>query len=43
MPWSVVLVGRGKGFWKMPPGLVHEGEDLIEAMEREVLEETGVR
>uniref|UniRef100_A0A383VIN7 Nudix hydrolase domain-containing protein n=1 Tax=Tetradesmus obliquus TaxID=3088 RepID=A0A383VIN7_TETOB len=27
----------------MPTGLVHEGEDLIEAVEREVLEETGVR
>uniref|UniRef100_A0A383VIN3 Nudix hydrolase domain-containing protein n=1 Tax=Tetradesmus obliquus TaxID=3088 RepID=A0A383VIN3_TETOB len=34
---------RGQGFWKMPTGLVHEGEDLIEAVEREVLEETGVR
>jgi ADP-ribose pyrophosphatase YjhB (NUDIX family) len=34
---------RGQDFWKMPTGLVHEGEDLIEAAEREVLEETGVR
>jgi ADP-ribose pyrophosphatase YjhB (NUDIX family) len=34
---------RGQDFWKMPTGLVHEGEDLIDAVEREVLEETGVR
>jgi ADP-ribose pyrophosphatase YjhB (NUDIX family) len=27
----------------MPTGLVHAGEDLSEAVEREVLEETGVR
>ncbi|KAF6254177.1 NUDIX hydrolase domain-like protein [Scenedesmus sp. NREL 46B-D3] len=34
---------RGQGFWKMPTGLVQEGEDLVDAVEREVLEETGVR
>ncbi|KAF8066283.1 NUDT2 [Scenedesmus sp. PABB004] len=33
---------RGEGFWKMPTGLVHAGEDLIDAVEREVAEETGV-
>eukprot|EP00878_Enallax_costatus_P032166 GHUV01035277.1.p1 GENE.GHUV01035277.1~~GHUV01035277.1.p1 ORF type:complete len:254 (+),score=37.71 GHUV01035277.1:51-812(+) len=34
---------RGQGFWKMPTGLVMEGEDLIDAVEREVFEETGIR
>ncbi|KAL4429161.1 hypothetical protein ABPG77_010140 [Micractinium sp. CCAP 211/92] len=34
---------RGKGVWKMPTGLVQQGEDISEAAEREVLEETGVR
>ncbi|KAI7844105.1 hypothetical protein COHA_002245 [Chlorella ohadii] len=34
---------RGKGVWKMPTGLVQAGEDISEAAEREVLEETGVR
>eukprot|EP00775_Hariotina_reticulata_P005145 gene5145-5385_t len=34
---------RGEGFWKMPTGIVHQGEDLIEAVEREVFEETGLR
>ena len=30
------------GVWKMPTGLVQQGEDIIEAAEREVAEETGV-
>ena len=30
----------GRDVWKMPTGLVHTGEDLVEAAEREVLEET---
>lgn len=34
---------RGQGVWKMPTGLVQQGEDIIEAAEREVEEETGVR
>lgn len=33
---------KGKQVWKMPTGLVHQGEDLIAAAEREVLEEAGV-
>lgn len=34
---------RGKDFWKMPTGLVDNGEDIEAAAVREVLEETGVR
>ncbi|KAK9827662.1 hypothetical protein WJX81_004616 [Elliptochloris bilobata] len=34
---------RGQSVWKMPTGLVNAGEDVSEAAEREVLEETGVR
>ncbi|GBF88517.1 nudix hydrolase [Raphidocelis subcapitata] len=34
---------KGKQVWKMPTGLVHQGEDLLAAVEREVWEETGVR
>lgn len=31
------------GIWKVPTGLVDPGEDLFDAVRREVLEETGVR
>eukprot|EP00802_Teleaulax_amphioxeia_P016626 Tamp_16750.p1 GENE.Tamp_16750~~Tamp_16750.p1 ORF type:complete len:232 (-),score=35.78 Tamp_16750:395-1090(-) len=34
---------RGKDFWKMPTGLVDNGEDIEAAAVREVLEETGIR
>ena len=34
---------RGRDFWKMPTGLVDNGEDLETAAVREVFEETGVR
>ena len=30
-------------FYKMPGGLIHQGEHLIEGVMREVLEETGIR
>ncbi|KAL6782076.1 hypothetical protein ACKKBF_B10585 [Auxenochlorella protothecoides x Auxenochlorella symbiontica] len=34
---------RGKGVWKLPTGLVIAGEDITEAAEREVGEETGIK
>lgn len=34
---------RFKKMWKFPGGLVEQGEELNEAVEREVFEETGVR
>jgi len=34
---------RGKDFWKMPTGLVDNGEDIAAAAVREVMEETGVK
>jgi ADP-ribose pyrophosphatase YjhB (NUDIX family) len=43
----VVLVRRGheplKGQWSLPGGAVELGESLVEALEREMLEETGLR
>ncbi|KAE7995218.1 hypothetical protein FH972_000039 [Carpinus fangiana] len=33
---------RGKGIWKLPTGVVDEGEDIFAAAVREVKEETGV-
>jgi len=33
---------RGSGIWKLPTGLVEQGEDISSAAEREVLEETGI-
>lgn len=35
--------GATKGLWTLPGGFVSPGETLDEAVEREVLEETGVR
>lgn len=44
---SILLVQRGrqplKGYWSLPGGLVETGERLVEALQREVLEETGLR
>ncbi|KAL4527793.1 hypothetical protein Ndes2526B_g08539 [Nannochloris sp. 'desiccata'] len=34
---------KGKGVWKMPTGLVQAGEDITEAAQREVEEETGIK
>ncbi|XP_059666560.1 nudix hydrolase 10-like isoform X2 [Cornus florida] len=33
---------RGRGVWKIPTGVVDEGEDISAAIEREVKEETGI-
>lgn len=44
---NVLLVKRGshpaKGYWSIPGGKVAHGESLAEAVEREMLEETGLR
>jgi hypothetical protein len=37
------LCAWGEGLLEVAYCLVHEGEDLIEAVKREVLEESGVR
>ncbi len=43
----VLLVKRGqppgKGLWAIPGGLVKYGESLVEAVERELEEETGIK
>jgi 8-oxo-dGTP diphosphatase len=43
----LLLVRRGhepgRGLWSLPGGRVEPGETLAEAVEREVLEETGLR
>jgi 8-oxo-dGTP diphosphatase len=44
---SILMVERGreplKGYWSLPGGLVESGETLEEAVQREILEETGLR
>jgi 8-oxo-dGTP diphosphatase len=39
---QVLLVRHHKRGWEIPQGRVEEGESLMEALRREVLEETGV-
>ena len=43
---SILLVQRGrnplKGYWSLPGGLIEPGEKIEDALQREVLEETGL-
>jgi len=39
---EVLLIRHHKRGWEIPQGRVEEGENLIDALHREVLEETGV-
>ena len=43
---SILLVQRGrdplKGYWSLPGGLIEPGEKIGDALQREVLEETGL-
>ncbi len=43
----VLLVKRGthpaKGYWSIPGGKLKRGESVVQAVEREMLEETGLR
>lgn len=44
--WNVLLINRGnypyKGMWALPGGFVDMDEDLLEAVRREVKEETNL-
>ncbi len=39
----VLMIRNLRNEWEFPGGQVEEGENLIEALQREVLEETGVK
>lgn len=40
---EVLLIRHHKRGWEIPQGRVEEGEDLVAALHREVLEEAGIR
>jgi 8-oxo-dGTP diphosphatase len=40
---EILLVRHHKRGWEIPQGRVEEGEDIVAALHREVLEEAGVR
>lgn len=38
----VLMIRSPRGDWEFPGGQVEEGEDLVTALQREILEETGI-
>ena len=40
---KILMVSNNRGDYKLPGGGVHKNEDLLHALKREVLEETGYR
>ncbi|XRB09277.1 nucleoside polyphosphate hydrolase [Pycnococcus provasolii] len=41
--WGAQRVGEKKDFWQMPQGGMNRGEDSLEAAQRELYEETGIK
>jgi 8-oxo-dGTP pyrophosphatase MutT (NUDIX family) len=39
---EVLLIKKRYGFWTLPKGRVHAGESHLDALQREVYEETGI-
>src|SRR6266571_1340684 len=40
---KLMMIQEENGIWELPGGRVQKGEDLVDCLERECLEETGLR